>query len=166
MLGAPVMTGPLTYYAPAPVVMPPVRTPAFQPIPPSPGVMVAVVRSVAAECPPCNPHALVSEVVSPVGRSALLPVPPAPGVRLAVYIAEAVDIPLSSLVFRLVDAATPPRARGPAMMSPGVTLAVGGLVAADYLPLNTRTLVSEVVPSMRIAGAAIHATDAGDWGCK
>ena len=93
MLGAPALTGPLTYYAPVPVVMPPVGTPAFQPIPPSPGVMVAVVRSVAVECPPCNPHALVSEVVSPVRKSALLPVPPAPGVGVAVYIAGAVDIP-------------------------------------------------------------------------
>ena len=60
MVGAPALTALLTLpfppRAPVPVVMPPARTPAFQPMPPLPGVMVAVDRSVAAEnCPRNRP---------------------------------------------------------------------------------------------------------------
>ena len=60
---------------PVPVVIAPVRTPSFQPIPSSPGVMVGVDLSVAGEYPICGPYALVSDVVPSARTLSLPPLP-------------------------------------------------------------------------------------------
>ena len=70
------LTPPPPLRAPVPMVMRPVRTPAFQPMSPSLGLMVTVDRSIAVEYPPCNPHAPISEVVPRVAVEAFPPVSP------------------------------------------------------------------------------------------
>ena len=65
---------------------------AFQLMLPSPGVMVVVDQSVAAEYPPqLNPYTPVSEVVPPLKTPALPPMPPAPMVGAAMDSAVEID---------------------------------------------------------------------------
>ena len=96
MLGAPALTALLTPSPPprtlVPVFMLPVRTPAFQLMPSSPGVMVSVGQPVAAEYSQVNPCAPVSEVVPPMKTQGPPTMPLVPGVGAETYSAVAVKV--------------------------------------------------------------------------